>query len=421
MLWKLVIFFDFFYVTVVLLLLSTNSASVSLTAEGFVVANSLSLSLSTSSFISPSPLLLLQQPTVFFRHRHSKFIRTNMMSPDDDGDHSNGNKNCKRKAAPKEEDSNNPASRETITNQTNKRIATTASSPSPSSILDLDLDLTRRRRPTEGSYWVTESLLAGEYPTDRSGDIEKTRAKLRKFLKCGITHFVDLTQQGERLDYKTLLEEEAQAFMTMDDDSSRSMEESISISRPVVVKRLSIPDFGTPSDPRLMNEILDFIDDAIVDNDDDNDDDNERDNDKKMKGIGDHHDTDSSHNKSFTKKRKNKNKVYVHCRGGIGRTGTTIGCYLARHGFASSSSSSSSSTSTPSQSVDRTTKTSMIEDCEALLEVNRLFQMSSRSRESYYSPETKEQMDFVRFWTTFDKNQSRTLPVTVRNDRNRKS
>jgi protein-tyrosine phosphatase len=26
--------------------------------------------------------------------------------------------------------------------------------------------------------------------------------------------------------------------------------------------------------------------------------------------------------------------VYVHCRGGKGRTGTVVGCYLVRHGFA---------------------------------------------------------------------------------------
>ena len=26
--------------------------------------------------------------------------------------------------------------------------------------------------------------------------------------------------------------------------------------------------------------------------------------------------------------------VYVHCWGGIGRTGTVVGCYLARHGIA---------------------------------------------------------------------------------------
>jgi protein-tyrosine phosphatase len=27
--------------------------------------------------------------------------------------------------------------------------------------------------------------------------------------------------------------------------------------------------------------------------------------------------------------------VYIHCRDGIGRTGTVVGCYLARHGIAS--------------------------------------------------------------------------------------
>ncbi len=26
--------------------------------------------------------------------------------------------------------------------------------------------------------------------------------------------------------------------------------------------------------------------------------------------------------------------VYVHCWGGLGRTGTVVGCYLARHGIA---------------------------------------------------------------------------------------
>ena len=30
----------------------------------------------------------------------------------------------------------------------------------------------------------------------------------------------------------------------------------------------------------------------------------------------------------------NGKTVYVHCLGGIGRTGTVVGCYLVRHGIA---------------------------------------------------------------------------------------
>ena len=69
--------------------------------------------------------------------------------------------------------------------------------------------------------------------------------------------------------------------------------------------------------------------------------------------------------------------VYVHCVGGIGRTGTTVGCYLVRHGNDGET---------------------------ALKEVDRLFQNSDRSQESWTSPETRQQMDFVRKWCDESKN-----------------
>jgi protein-tyrosine phosphatase len=56
-------------------------------------------------------------------------------------------------------------------------------------------------------------------------------------------------------------------------------------------RRMSIPDFGVPKDEE-MRRILDTIDDALEEG----------------------------------------RTVFVHCRGGIGRTGTVIGCHLRRHG-----------------------------------------------------------------------------------------
>eukprot|EP00957_Ditylum_brightwellii_P118089 9006164-Ditylum_brightwellii.AAC.1 len=60
--------------------------------------------------------------------------------------------------------------------------------------------------------------------------------------------------------------------------------------------------------------------------------------------------------------------VYVHCRGDISRTGTAVGCFLVQRGNTGE---------------------------EALEKVNCLFQNSGRSRESWSSPKTTEQIDFV--------------------------
>lgn len=167
-------------------------------------------------------------------------------------------------------------------------------------------------RPNSCTYWVTPNILAGEYPTSKLGT-DEVRVRLNQYVEKGITFFIDLTQEGEKDAYESIL-----------------LEEANKLSSSVSYKRLPVQDFGIPKKYQ-MKIILDTIDDAI----------------------------------------RNNNKVYVHCRGGIGRTGTTVGCFLVRHGYTG---------------------------IEALEEVNRLFQFSDRSMESSYSPETKAQVNFVTYW-----------------------
>ena len=123
--------------------------------------------------------------------------------------------------------------------------------------------------PLPYAYWVRPgSLLAGPYPARY--DPELTRQRLAALLDAGVTVFVNLTEAGER-------PEPLQAEATR---------------RGVIVRhqRFAIPDFDVP-DAMLMTRILDAIDTAIA-----------------------------AHR-----------TVYVHCMGGIGRTGTVVGCYLVRH------------------------------------------------------------------------------------------
>lgn len=128
--------------------------------------------------------------------------------------------------------------------------------------------------PIPDAYWVVPGrLLAGEYPGAKADPA--ARHKLRLFLDAGVTFFLDLTEADELAPYATLLQEEA---------TSRNMA--------VEHHRLPIPDLGTPPLAQV-SDILDAIDAAIA--------------------AG--------------------QRVYVHCWGGIGRTGTIVGCYLVRHGM----------------------------------------------------------------------------------------
>src|SRR3984893_10874701 len=126
-------------------------------------------------------------------------------------------------------------------------------------------------KPDPNAYWVVPGkLLAGEYPGAK--DPEEARQRLRKFLAAGVRHFIDLTEVGELTPYAELLTEEA--------DPRTSYE------------RFPIHDGSVPEEPKKMAKIIAAIDRAIAEG-----------------GI-----------------------TYVHCWGGIERTGLAVACWLQDRG-----------------------------------------------------------------------------------------
>jgi hypothetical protein len=134
--------------------------------------------------------------------------------------------------------------------------------------------------PFEGSYWVVSGkLLAGCYPSDKRPD-EAGRI-LKALLDAGIRTFIDLTEEHEADLYGFEPYEESIRVLAGDRGLTADC------------VRFPIPDMDVPS-PVVMKQILDAGDAAIV----------------------------------------RGKPVFVHCLGGRGRTGTVVGCWLARHGRA---------------------------------------------------------------------------------------
>jgi hypothetical protein len=130
-------------------------------------------------------------------------------------------------------------------------------------------------RPISESYWVIpDHLLAGEYPASAALSDPTRRQRLDAFLQAGFNTFFDFTDPGETIPYEPILREEASIYGLQ-----------------VEYFRFPVGDFGLPG-IEDMQATLDAIDSALA----------------------------------------RGRKVYLHCYGGIGRTGTTVGCYLARHG-----------------------------------------------------------------------------------------
>lgn len=138
-----------------------------------------------------------------------------------------------------------------------------------------------RPLPFARSYWaVSGQLLAGFYPGDR--DPAVAIAKLTALLDCGVTHIVNLMEANEG-------DHAGRPFLPYQPAFHRlARERGIATSW----LRRPIRDLSVPSPAQMVNT-LDLIDQAMA-----------------QRGC-----------------------VYVHCWGGKGRTGgTTVGCWLARHG-----------------------------------------------------------------------------------------
>lgn len=131
--------------------------------------------------------------------------------------------------------------------------------------------------PTGRSYWVIEDrFAAGAYPGDKDRALLETVPEVtEQLLGAGIDRFVNLTQDYPGGTDGHLNHYDADVEHTAD------------------VDRFPIRDHHVPSVEEMVT-ILDHIDFQL----------------------------DGGRN------------VYVHCWGGVGRTGTVVGCWLIRHDYA---------------------------------------------------------------------------------------
>lgn len=166
-------------------------------------------------------------------------------------------------------------------------------------------------RPLANSYWVIPGrLLAGEYPAGREKRLgEAGRAQVARLVEAGINCFLDLTEEGECAPYASLL------------------------PASVTYLRRPIQDQRVPRQASQMRRIQDEIASVLA--------------------AG--------------------GKVYVHCRAGIGRTGTVTGCFLVEQGRAGA---------------------------RALAEINELWTLQCERAALWPEiPQTPDQAEYIRQWT----------------------
>ena len=172
--------------------------------------------------------------------------------------------------------------------------------------------------PTPNSYWVIPGqLLAGEYPG--AIDPRRAAAHLERLITVGIDQFIDLTEPAELVPYADIAQSVA-----------------ASLGADIALERHPIPDLSVPRSSEDMANVLDAIDTAMAEG----------------------------------------RTVYVHCWGGVGRTGTVVGCWLVRHGLTGD---------------------------QALSQIAEWWKGVGKSHRAPRSPETPEQREYVRTWHESDK------------------
>ena len=160
---------------------------------------------------------------------------------------------------------------------------------------------------------VEGRFAAGEYPGAMNP--EEAERKVTALPEAGIDHFIDLTAEGELVPYSEI-----------------ALEAGRLLGVDVEYERRPIADLGVPGSPEDMDGTLDAIDSAM----------------------------------------ESGRTVFVHCWGGVGRTGTVVGCWLVRHGHTRD---------------------------EALDLIAQWWQEMEKVNRHPRSPETTEQREYVRRWT----------------------
>jgi len=176
-----------------------------------------------------------------------------------------------------------------------------------------------RPRPIPNSYWATQFVLACEYPwcpNMPNDSNHPSKPKLDALLKAGVRTFIDLTESGELLPYASELLVRA-SLLNIDE-------------KEIEYHRFPIRDRSLPESVEYMHTIMHVL----------------RENEERGRISG------------------------VHCRGGIGRTGMVIGCWLVASGRAKDGE-------------------------EALEIIARQWRGVAKSVIYHHSPETGPQFEFV--------------------------